>query len=588
MAFEKIEGLRINSAKLKEQCALISQNYDYQNTSYVLLAKRVSQLCEQDDLRSNAINGFKFQMSNYKSVFDALCYANELDKNDISKLELILDTELSNGILDGTEILEKIKQANFDYESYSRQSDFWYSAYMNAEWFEVIYSDFCYYTYLVYKSRAEDAYEDKKYWESRAELLLSLSAKLSGLFVKGAEVRDCANSGINQIATAFDVNTNTYREQNTAWKEKLLTCINDSLYIENGKIDWKLIEQILSKDADAISDAEYMLVSYAYMNMDVIDLNKFFMLCASPKVQDRNEMANLYLDGKLDSLSMNTNGMVTLDTAKIEAICKQANVYQTTLLALIKYGDLDEVTKNELRDSRDIILRRITTAQTLDEIHSFWGTKDGNDYFNFELSDEGLQTNKSLKISYNSIVYNNNGALAMLEPHTVTITDTLRDTGIITYAPVALREATLRELTSHSGIILGESVAGETLSMVTENIPRSGLLLFGLEIVVDVYENEKNKVFINELSEVLRYISVSRLFDCCGNFVLYDDNTASISIYEDIYTEQRVEKIKDLLDKNNFDKEYLFEHTGNVFKECYDYMKEHGDNSFDEIMHSDN
>ena len=75
MALGQIDGLKINPIKLKEQCTLIAQNYDYENALYVLLSDRVEQLCDEDKLSGKAITGFKLQMSNYKAIFDALCYA---------------------------------------------------------------------------------------------------------------------------------------------------------------------------------------------------------------------------------------------------------------------------------------------------------------------------------------------------------------------------------------------------------------------------------------------------------------------------------------------------------------------------------
>lgn len=115
MVNEQIDGLKINPSKLKEQCATIAQNYDYENASYVLLADRISLLCEQEDLSGNAIAGLKTHMCNYKIVLEALCYANELDKCDINTLNSILDSELGSDVLDGTEILANISQAEADY-----------------------------------------------------------------------------------------------------------------------------------------------------------------------------------------------------------------------------------------------------------------------------------------------------------------------------------------------------------------------------------------------------------------------------------------------------------------------------------------
>lgn len=589
MALEEIEGLKLNPIKLKEQCALIAQNYDYENASYVLLADRINQLCHADELRSNAIIGFKSQMSNYKAVFDALCYANELDKYDINKLNSILDSELGSDILDGTEILGKIAQAEADYDSYSWQKEDWYSEYMDADWYEIVYLDLCYYTYKHYEKLANDALEDKVYWEARGNLLLSISLELSGLFVNGNEFRDCANEGINQIATAFDADTNTYLVGDTSWKDRLLSLIEDSVYTDTGEIEWNLVDQILSKDADAISDTEYMLVTYAYMNADVDELDDFFRMCRVPEEVDIDTWNSLQFDEELGSLSVGNLYILTLDSAKIDGICRQANIYQTNLLAIIRYGDLDEASKDALIIKRDDVVQRITMAKTLDEIHSFYGNRTRNDYFHFEYVDEGLGPDESLKVSYNSLMYasNGTGCQASLEPHTLMVANTLPDSELFAYSICELNDATLKELTSYSTAIVGDNIEGKVADIILNEIPYSGLTIFGLGLVKDLIENQRKYAFIDHSYNVLEVVAVSTYFDCCGNIILYDDNTVSICVYEGRHTDQKVEEISDLLGNSNLDTQYLLENTGEVFQECYDYMSEHGAEKFENAVEGD-
>lgn len=490
MVLGEIDGVIINPVKLKEQCTLIAQNYDYENASYVLLSNCVNQLCEEDELRSSAITGFKSQMSNYKSVFDALCYANELDKYDINTLISILDSELGSDILDGTEILGNIAQAEGDCERYEWQKDYWYSEYMNAKWHEIIYIDLCYYTYKYYEKLVDDVAEDMAYWQGRGELLLNIAAQLDGLFSNGNEFRDCVNEGINQIATAFDVDTNTYLIGDTSWKDDLRTLIEDSIYTETDEINWGFVNHILSKDADAISDTEYMLIAYAYMNADVDELNDFFMMCRVPEDVDRATWLTLYSNYKLDNLSFGKMGIVTLDSAKIDAVCRQANIYQTNLLAVIRYGDLDVSVKDALIAERNDIVQRITMAQTLNEIHSFYGYSNTNDYLDFECSDDGFGADESLKVTYNSLMHARELCLASLEPHTLTVTNTLTDSGLSTFLTHELRSASLKELTSYSTAIVGDSIGDEMVNVVAESLPYGGITTFGLGIAEDIYENE--------------------------------------------------------------------------------------------------
>lgn len=587
MQLGEIDGKIINPVKLKEQCALITQNYDYQNASYILLSDRVNLLCQESGLKGNAITGFKFQMSNYKSVFDALCYANELDKHDINMLNEILDSELGSDILDGTEILYNIKQAEADYERYLWQRGYWYSEYLNAEAYKVIYIDLCYYTYKHYENLADDAVEDKMYWEKRGELLLDIAARLSGLFVNGNEFRDHANKGINQIATAFNTDTNTYTAGDASWKDELLSFIGDSVYKETGEINWNLVKQILSKDADFISDTEYMLAAYAYMNADENEMNEFFMMCAVPEDVDRLEWVKLFNACKVDNLTFGNNCILTLDSAKIDGICRQANVYQTNLLAMRRYGNLDDASEDALKAERDNIIQRITMAQTLNEIHSFYGSRDENDFFNFEYFNENSSSAADLRVTYNSLMYATNASMASLDSHTVIVRKTLTSSGILAVLTNELSELEIKELTSYSTAIVGENIGAEVVDAVLEGIPGSGFAIFGMGLMEDIYKNEKKYVFLSDINDIRQIMSVSVYFDCCGNIVLYDDNKVALSIYEDKETARLAEAIGDLMGNSNLDSKYLLEHPLEVFQECLDYILENGDDEIHEIINGD-
>lgn len=60
MVINDIAGIVINPVKLKEQCSLIMQNYEYENATYSLLSKRVCSLCEEEGLKGNSISGFQY------------------------------------------------------------------------------------------------------------------------------------------------------------------------------------------------------------------------------------------------------------------------------------------------------------------------------------------------------------------------------------------------------------------------------------------------------------------------------------------------------------------------------------------------
>lgn len=422
------------------------------------------------------------------------------------------------------------------------------------------------------------------YWEKRGQLLLDTAARLSGLFVNGNEFRDYANKGINQIATAFNTDTNTYTEGDTSWKDELLSFIGDSVYKETGEINWNLVKQILSKDADFISDTEYMLAAYAYMNADENEMNEFFMMCGVPEDVDRLEWLKLFNTCKVDKLNFANRYMLTLDSAKIDGICRQANVYQTNLLAMLRYGNLDDASKGALRDERDNIIQKITMAQTLNEIHSFYGSRDENDFFNFEYCNEDSSSAADLRVTYNSLMYATNASMASLESHTVIVGKTLTSSGLLAVLTDELSELEIKELTSYSTAIVGENIGAEVVDAASEGIPGSGFAIFGMGLMEDIYENERNYTFINDTFNSLKTGNVANTFDCCGSIVLYDDDKISVSIYEDIDTDILTKAIGDLMGNSNLDSKYLLEHPLEVFQEYLDYISENGDDEVHELI----
>lgn len=422
------------------------------------------------------------------------------------------------------------------------------------------------------------------YWEKRGQLLLDTAARLSGLFVKGNEFRDYANKGINQIATAFNTDTNTYAVGDTSWKDELLSFIGDSVYKETGEINWNLVKQILSKDADFISDTEYMLAAYAYMNADENEMNEFFMMCGVPEDVDRLEWQKLFNTYKVDKINFANRYMLTLDSAKIDGICRQANVYQTNLLAMLRYGNLDDASGDALKAERDMIIQKITMAHTLDEIHSFYGTYNKKDCFNFEYCNEDFGPAADLKVTYNSLIYGSATSSAFVESHTVTVSNTLRSSEFNTFLIDILKKNALKELTSYSTAIVGENVGSEAVDAALGSIPGGGFIVFGLGLMEDFYENERNYASINNTFECLKTGDAANKFDCCGNIVLYDDDKMSVSIYEDIDTDILTKAIGSLMGNSNLDSQYLLEHPLEVFQEYYAYYLEHGGNEIHELI----
>lgn len=589
MGLENIEKMVLNPNKLTEQCSLISQNYDYENSAYVILSNKVEELCSDSNLSSVSIHGFKDQMSNYKTIFESVMYANELDQYDASVVESSV-SDLGGEVLDGKNILKEINDAQAEADRCNSESSYWYNEGYNAPWYDFFYADLCFIASARCSSAAEKALKRKARWEEKGNLLLEKNNSLSGLFSQGDQIRNKAQIGLDSISTSFSSTSHCFLTGSGSWKKQLAELMQDSLVDDDGNLRWDLIGQIASKDADAISDTDYELLAYAYINADIDEMENLYMALEVPEDVDSTKWMNLYLDYALDQISFSQKHVFTLDSKKIDGICEKVDAYQASLLSAIIYGDMSDEDRQKLIDQRNDVLQRITLAKTMEEIETFYGSKDGDDYFEFEYSDQGYGSNQSITLTYKVLgeAPKNGPGLATFDDHTVTIVNTLTDTGLSAYASNALQNAQLNHLTSTTLNVAAQDVANQVLGDLYGLAPGGGLLMFGIGTLDDIESNYQNQQFINSSWTVNNISLTATYFDCYGNVVLYDDDTVDIHIYEGINTHNLVGPVGDLIGNENLTTEYLVQHPDEVFQNCVEYMQTNGDQQLENILEGKN
>ena len=404
-------------------------------------------------------------------------------------------------------------------------------------------------------------------------------SELSGKFSKGNEFRECANEGLQLISTAFDADTDSYLDTDQSWKNRMLNLLNESIFNEDGSIDWALVKHILSKDADAISDSEYLAVTNAYLNANTEELEDFFMMCSAPEDESKFKWTDLYLEDKIGS----NQTVFVIDTKKINNICDVADQYQATLLALIKSDDVSDDVKSELRKERDAVLQKITTAQTMNGINTFYGTNSKDDYFSFKLT-QGSGNEYNIEISYNKIygryTLGTPGG-PMLEKHIATVSNTYTDSGITIAINEGSQEAMLNHFTSHASSTVAENVFNQAVNDVINKVTRNALTSFSLGLVKDFYKNEIDTEFIKDTYQTSAISDAAGKFDCGGNVVTYDDGSMDVMLFEGEHTSEKVEGV-DKLDNFDLTTEEVIKNPVDAYNKYKDYIKENGDKEFDE------
>ena len=518
---EDIRGSKLNPSKLRALGKSIVPNYDYENATYVLISNRVSALCNESKLKGAALDGFKYQMSTYKAVLDGLCYANELDKYDISIVNSDLDAKLGDDILDGTEILDNKKAAEDALATHTEKKEYWEGELNRCEWWDIYNQARCRWNISDYNRKIEKDKDNIAYWKGRAELFVEINNELKDLFQNGFEFREATKEGIKVLKTAFDQDTNTYIVGDDSWKDKMNGMLESSVIDENGKVNLDLVEQILAKDADAISDTEYQILAYAYENIDVEQMDDFFMLFEVPEDIDSAKWAYKFNNDNMSTLQMGTCREFTVDSSKIDRMCEQLDCCQNNMLAIVEYGDISDEEKKILNEKRDDILQRITLAQTIDSINEFYGKIDEN-VFSFSKN----ETSGAITLDYQQYVSGNGDFYSiLLEDHKVTVSTTLDERALNTHAITSMEDASLRQLTNYSSTsIVAENVTNEFMGAAFDVTGKAGgIAMFGLGLCKDIYDNDNNREYIEATFDELKVGNLADYYECVGNVVEYDD-----------------------------------------------------------------
>lgn len=593
---EDIRGQKLNPTKLKQQGNMMIPNYDYQNATYGLITKRVASLCEESKLKGAALEGFKYQMTTYKDVLDGLCYANELDKYDISVVNADLDAKLGDECLNGTEILDELQKAKQALEDDRIEKEKWEGRLEACEWWNGAYAIECLYNIHKYKGRMEDDQEDIDYWTERANLFVELNNELKDYFDNGFNFREAVKEGIKALRQSYDLDTNSYKVGDYSWKIGMYGMLESSVFDKDGKVNLDMVGQILSKDADAISDAEYFAVAIAYENVDVDQLDDFYNLCQVPADNDicgmigKDTTGNLLYDPILQ---------FTVDSKKIEGMSQQLSIHQADLLSVIKSGELSEEETKMVIEQRDGVLQRLTLLNTVGDIHTFYKNSSDDAFFNFE-SKHMYGDSDCIVVTYTEFVEGRgeNGNCQMNQ-HTATVSNTLSNTGLSSFSTSQLENATMGRLTSNSMAMsldaVGNQFVGDTVTAMTEGLSFAATgsttaggsvgaaVVFGLNLYSSIEKDKANQEFIADTWSVQKVVDVANYYDCTGNLVIYDDNTVDISIYEDVNTSKRAEGISDVIGQD-VSAQSIVENPGEAFTMLYNWMENHDERELDDCI----
>ena len=531
---------------MKEQCDSAIRKLENDNEAIRVAENSLNTFLNDSEIKSEAFDALKFQMSDYITVLQAMRTANNSDIADFT----ILKSSVGDEVLIGGNILKQkaaaLRQKAADEETaqeYEREANkaFW-------PWESRYYS----WKANQYWNMAEIDQRLYLMWQAKEDRYDEIEGTTSGLFLATAAMRAAAEMGLCAINNAFQ-NGAYASNPNAAWRTKLAKSYIERILTVNADrtitAKWDEVEKVLNKPAEEITQEEYEALALLYLNIGETELFYFLGLC-----MDRTSDVDIPWYKEMIQMGTNFSGGEdfsewTVNTEKLDKLIEQVSIASDGILAMQRVIDSEKYEKayDMLRDQRNIIIQRMTLLEVTGEVGTFRGE------YQAEHPTIRIKKNEDESLTMSFCQFRNIGSevsptMSNLGESTINISrikngenidrDALKDTELSFagyFAGVSLVDETWSfmidetsgELISMGseqlGTYLVEKTGKEALENVIGYVPIAGDIAgFAIDMAESRAEADAAQKFITGQFDTLESAMIYRAFDCSVNFVQYD------------------------------------------------------------------
>lgn len=554
------ENSYLNPTKIKEECDSAIQKLENDNEAIRVAENSLNTFLNDSEIKSEAFDALKFQMSDYITVLQAMRTANNSDIADFT----ILKSSVGDEVLIGGNILKQkaaaLRQKAADEETaqeYEREANkaFW-------PW------EIRYYSWKAnqYWNMAEIDQRLYLMWQEKEDRYDEIEGTTSGLFLATNAMRAAAEAGLCAINNAFQ-NGAYVSDRNAAWRTELANSYIERILTVNadGTItaNWDEVEKVLSKPAEEITQEEYEALALLYLNIDETELSHFLGLC-----MDRTSDVDVPWYNEMIQMGTGFSGGEdfsewTVNTEKLDKLIEQVSIASDGTLAMLRVIDSENENGNEneqykrLREQRNIIVQRMTLLEVTGEVGSFRGE------YQAEHPTIKIKKNEDESLTMSFCQFRNIGSdvsptMSNLGESTINISRTTNGDNIMWdsfdiselsfegyFGGVSLTNETWNFMVDETsgemismgseylGTYLAEKTGKESLENVIGYVPIAGDIAgFAIDIAMSRAEAEAATNFITGQFDSLESAMIYTTFDCSINFVQYDitDNN-QIALY---------------------------------------------------------
>lgn len=540
------ENSYLNPTKMKEQCDSAIRELEKDNEAIQVAESSLNTFLNDSEIKSEAFDTLRIQMSDYITVLQAMRTANHSDISDFA----ILKSSVGDEVLIGSNILEqkaaalRDKAADEDtaqeYEREAKKAFWpWTKAYYN--WKADQYWDMAELDQKLYLK-----------WQEKEDRYDAIESATCDLFQAATAMRTAAEAGLCAIGNAFQ-NGTYVPEQNAAWRTDLTRCYIERILTVNadGTItaNWSEVEKVLHKPAEEITQEEYEALALLYLNIEEAELSRFLGLC-----MDRTTDVEIPWYKEMVQMGTGFSGAEdysewTVNTEKLNKLLEQVSIASDGTLAMLRVID-SEKQKEEYRvllDQRNIIIQRMTLLEVAGEVGNFRGA------YQAEYPTITIKQNEDESLTMSFCQFRNIGSevspmMSNLGESTINISRTTNGENIDrdvlkgielsfmgyfgeTFVANEVYAFAVDEVTGEMisqgaegmGSYLAEKTGKEALESVIGYVPLVGDIAgFAMDMAENRAEAEEAREFIAGQFDSLESAMIYRTFDCSVNFVQHD------------------------------------------------------------------
>ena len=597
------ENSYLNPTKMKEQCDSAIRELEKDNEAIQVAESSLNTFLNDSEIKSEAFDTLRIQMSDYITVLQAMRTANHSDISDFATLK----SSVGDEVLIGSNILEQKAAALQDkaadedtaqeYEREAKKAFWpWTKAYYN--WKADQYWDMAELDQKLYLK-----------WQEKEERYDAIESATCDLFQAATAMRTAAEAGLCAIGNAFQ-NGTYVPEQNAAWRTDLTRCYIERILTVNadGTItaNWSEVEKVLHKPAEEITQEEYEALALLYLNIEETELSRFLGLC-----MDRTTDVEIPWYKEMVQMGTGFSGAEDysewmVNTEKLNKLLEQVSIASDGTLAMLRVMD-DKKMYEMLCNQRNVIIQRMTLLEVVGEVGTFRGG------YQAEYPTIRIKKNEDESLTMSFCQFRNIGSdvspiMSNLGTSTVIISKTKNGEVIVrealenaelsfqgyfggtsleneTYTFIA--DEVTGELLSQGAEGLGNYVAEKTgkeaLKNVIGYVPIAGDIAgFAIDMAESRADAEAAANFITGQFDTLEGTKIYSEFDCCANFVEYDiadDNQVTLYVQTGVDTTDIISSVNAELGTQITEAEVLSNPNGiyNLTEELFEENPENED-----------